>query len=164
MRALRGWRPHATRSGRRPAPYRTGPLLALYGYSAKTPLMTLLGADGTFRLEAAAASAHVPIEQLAPLRPWLAAYVLEHAYAQATGHTGLSANQVLAADATKAGVTVHSEFPAQDDTIAAYGALSTLADLQFLRFTLDEILAAPGETIAKMPTGRGACWARRQGR
>jgi len=84
-------------------------------------------------------------ETLEQLRPWLAAYELEHAYQKRNGQTGLSANQVLAAEAMKAGVPVRSEFPTQEDTIAGYGALSPIADLQFLRFTLDEILAGPAK-------------------
>ena len=132
-----------------------GPLIVRYGYDPKTPLATLLGEDDKARLKAAAALAVLPVEQLGSARPWLAAYELEHSYARATGHTGLSANQVLAADANKAGVPVHSEFPAQDDTIAAYGALSPLADLQFLRFTLDDILAAPGEIDREIRVGEG---------
>lgn len=120
-------------------------MIVRYGYDAKTPLLSLLGEDDTARLKAASALARLPVERLGSARPWLAAYQLEHAYAQATGHAGLSANQVLAADAHKAGVPIRSEFPAQDDTIAAYGALSPAADLQFLRLTLDDILAAPGE-------------------
>jgi uncharacterized protein YbaP (TraB family) len=133
-----------------------GPLIIRYGYDPKkTALMNLLGEDDKARLKAAAALALLPVEQLGAARPWLAAYDLEHSYAHAIGHTGLSANQVLAADANKAGVPVQSEFPAQDDTIAAYGALSQVADLQFLRFTLDEILAPPGEV-----DGENAGWAK----
>jgi uncharacterized protein len=122
-----------------------GPLIVRYGYDPKTPLLALLNGDDKARLKQAAALAQLPVEQLGSVRPWLAAYELEHAYGRATGHTGLSANQVLTADAKKVGVPIRSEFPAQDDTIAAYGTLSPLADLQFLRLTLDDILAAPGE-------------------
>ena len=130
-------------------------MIVRYGYDAKTPLLSLLGEDDTARLKAASALARLPVERLGSARPWLAAYQLEHAYAQATGHAGLSANQVLAADAHKAGVPIRSEFPAQDDTIAAYGALSPAADLQFLRLTLDDILAAPGKVDQE-----NAGWAR----
>jgi uncharacterized protein YbaP (TraB family) len=122
-----------------------GPLIIRYGVDPKTPLMSLLSEADRVRLGEAAALAHVPMEQLAKLRPWLATYQLEHEYARATAHTGLSANQVLTARANQSGVPVRSEFPAQDDTIAAYGSLSPAADLQFLRFTLDEMLAAPGK-------------------
>jgi uncharacterized protein len=132
-----------------------GPLIVRYGYDAKTPLMTLLSEDDKARLGKAAALAQLPVAQLGSLRPWLAAYELEHAYDHATGATGLSANQVLSADAKRAGVPIRSEFPAQDDTIAAYGALSPIADLEFLRFTLDDILAAPGEVDRE-----NAAWAR----
>jgi uncharacterized protein YbaP (TraB family) len=132
-----------------------GPLIARYGLDPKTPLATRLSEADRGRLAAAAAMARVAVAQLTNLRPWLAAYQLEHAYAGVTGHTGLSANQVLMAKAKQDGVPVRSEFPAQDDTIAAYGALSPAADLQFLRFTLDEILAAPGRVDRE-----NADWAR----
>ncbi len=132
-----------------------GPQIVRYGYDAKTPLMAKLSEDDKARLAKAAALAQIPVAQLGSVRPWLAAYELEHAYDRVMGRTGLSANQVLAADAKKAGVAIQSEFPAQDDTVAAYGALSADADLQFLRFTLDEMLAAPGEADRE-----NADWAR----
>jgi uncharacterized protein YbaP (TraB family) len=43
-------------------------------------------------------------------------------------------------------VPILSEFPAQDDTIAGYGSMSPDADLQFLRYTLDYVLAPAGQT------------------
>jgi uncharacterized protein YbaP (TraB family) len=132
-----------------------GPLIVRYGYDAKTPLLTLLSEGDKDRLGKAAALAQLPVAQLGSVRPWLAAYELEHAYAHVTGNTAMSANQVLGADAKKAGVAIRSEFPAQDDTIAAYGAMSPLADLEFLRFTLDDILDPPGDIDRE-----NAAWAR----
>jgi uncharacterized protein YbaP (TraB family) len=123
-----------------------GPLIVRYGYDTKTPLISLLSPVDKERLDKAAPLARLPVDQLGKLRPWLAAYELEHSYARVLGHTALSANQVLAAEAAKAGIQVRSEFPTQEDTVAAYGAFSPAADLQFLRFTLDEILAPPGKT------------------
>lgn len=132
-----------------------GPLLVQYGSDASTPLLKRLGEADKARLVQAAALAHLPLDQLGSSRPWLAAYQLEQAYKRAMGLTGLSANEVLAADAQTAGVPIFSEFPAQDDTIAEYGALSPEQDLQFLRYTLDNILAQPEEA-----TRENADWAR----
>jgi uncharacterized protein YbaP (TraB family) len=119
-----------------------GPLMARYGLDAKTPLSSRLTDDDKVRLAKASALAHLPVERLQPFRPWLAAYQLERAYNRAAGLTGLSANEVLAADAKKAAVPIRSEFPSQGDTIAEYGSLSPEQDLQYLRYTLDNILAA----------------------
>jgi uncharacterized protein YbaP (TraB family) len=132
-----------------------GPLLVRYGFDAKNPLMTRLGAHDKSRVVQAAGLAHVSLEQLGTARPWLAAYQLEHAYRRVLGLTGLSANEVLTADAKTAGVPISSEFPAQDDTIVEYGSMAPDQDLQFLRYTLDDILAPPEEA-----TRENADWAR----
>ncbi len=120
-----------------------GPLIVKYGFDAKTPLMSRLDATDKDRLEKAAALAHLPVERLAQFRPWLAAQQLDDAYSRTLGLKGLSANQVLTAAAEKAGVAVNSEFAAQDDFIAWFGALAPEPDLQRLRATLDDILAPP---------------------
>ncbi|THD81950.1 MAG: TraB/GumN family protein [Phenylobacterium sp.] len=120
-----------------------GPLIVKYGFDAKTPLMSRLDATDKDRLAKAAALTHLPVERLAQFRPWLAAQQLEDAYYRTMGLKGLSANQVLTAAAEKAGIEVHSEFAAQDDFIATFGALSPEEDLQRLRATLDDILAPP---------------------
>jgi uncharacterized protein len=120
-----------------------GPLIVRYGFDAKTPLMSRLTEEDKARLAKAAEFVHLPVERLAQFRPWLAAQQLEDAYYRAMGLKGLSANQVLTADAQKAGVPVESEFAAQDDFIAWFGALPPELDLQRLRATLDDLLAPP---------------------
>ncbi|HEY3950830.1 TraB/GumN family protein [Phenylobacterium sp.] len=120
-----------------------GPLIVRYGFDAKIPLMSRLDATDKDRLAKAAALAHLPVERLSQFRPWLAAQQLDDAYNHVRGLKGLSANQVLSADAQKAGISVQSEFAAQDDFIAWFGALSPEEDLQRLRATLDDMLAPP---------------------
>lgn len=122
-----------------------GPLIVRNGFDSKTPLLSRLDATDKDRLEKAAALAHMPVERLTQFRPWLAAQQLDEAYSRAMGLKGLSANQVLTAAAQKAGIAVKSEFAAQDDFIAWFGALSPQEDLQRLRATLDDILAPPQE-------------------
>jgi uncharacterized protein YbaP (TraB family) len=123
-----------------------GPLIVQYGFDAKNSLMSRLDPNDKDRLGKAAELAHLPVERLSRFRPWLAAQQLEDAYSRTMGLTGLSANQVLTAVAAKAGIEVHSEFAAQDDFIAWFGALSPKQDLQRLRDTLDDILAPPEES------------------
>jgi uncharacterized protein YbaP (TraB family) len=118
-----------------------GPLIVRYGFDAKTPLLSRLDATDKDRLAKAAALAGLSVERLSQFRPWLAAQQLEDAYFRTMGLKGLSANQVLTAAAQKAGIGVFSEFAAQDDFIAWFGALSPEQDLQRLRETLDDILS-----------------------
>lgn len=122
------------------------PLVVRYGLDTKTPLMSRLDAAEKDRLEKAAALSKLPVERLEQLRPWLAAQQLEQACYQATGRTGRSANQVLAAAAVKASVATHSEFPAQDDVITWFGSLPPELDLQRLRETIDDVLTPPTES------------------
>ena len=124
------------------SPQPIGPLMARYGLDAKTPLTSRLTDDDKARLARAAELAQLPVSRLEPFRPWLAAYQLEQAYKRAAGLTGLSANEVLAAEAKKAAIPIRSEFPTQGDTIAEYGSLSSDQDLQFLRYTIDNILGS----------------------
>src|SRR5204863_9452527 len=95
-----------------------GPLIARYALDPKTPLMSRLTEADKARLAKAAALAHVSTARWGSYRPWSAANQLEQAYNRATGLTGRSASEVIAARAKAAGVPVESEFPAQDDTLA----------------------------------------------
>jgi uncharacterized protein YbaP (TraB family) len=123
-----------------------GPLVVRYGIDPKTPLMSRLNATDRAGLEKAAAIAGLPLARLTQFRPWLAAQQLEEAYYKAKGRTGLSANQVLSSEAAKAGLTIRSEFPAQDDLITWFGGLSPDLDLQRLRETIDDVLASDADT------------------
>jgi uncharacterized protein YbaP (TraB family) len=115
-------------------------LMQRYGVDPSKPLLDRLAPEDKQRLASAASFTHTPIEQLGHLRPWLAGYLLQQAYYRALELRGLTANQVLATSASKAGLAANSEFPTQDEAIAWFGALSAEADLQFLLYTLAEAL------------------------
>jgi uncharacterized protein len=93
-------------------------------------------------LAKAAEVAQVPLASLATLRPWVAGGVLEDGYYKARGMSD-AADKILVAKATSAGVPVSSEFPVKDDVIEWFGAMSPEQDIEFLRYSLDMILAGP---------------------
>jgi uncharacterized protein YbaP (TraB family) len=130
-------------------------LMQRYGLDPGAGLMARLSAAEKERFAAAASLTHTPMEQLAHLRPWLAGYLLQQAYYQAFDLKGATANQVLARSAAKAGLASHSEFPTQDEAIAWFGALTPAQDLQFLLYTLDDLLRPRQEV-----DGENAAWAR----
>lgn len=116
-------------------------LIFQHGMDRENQLMQKLSAVEQERLKKAAAFAQVPLESLAPLRPWTAALSIEGAYYQQLQRTkSNSAEAVLIPVATQAGLNVQHEFSAQDDLIAMMGTLSQEQDLQFLNYVLDQIL------------------------
>lgn len=94
------------------------------------------------RFEQACQLAKIPLEALAPFRPWLAATQLESAYFAAMNldEQGTAEN-VLLPLTKQTGIRHASEFPAQDDVLRFMGAMTPDEDLEFLRYTLDHILA-----------------------
>lgn len=120
-----------------------GDLVSRYGMDAGKPLDAWLTVDDKARLAKALKVCGVPADSIAPLRPWLAGASLQQAYYKAAGASGNSADKLLATRADKSGIAVSSEFPAQDDVFAWFGAMSPVQDVQFLRYALDEILAGP---------------------
>lgn len=120
-----------------------GELVKRFGADANKPLTAWLTADDQARLAKAADYCRMPMDSLAQFRPWLAGASLQEAYYRVAGLSTDSADRVLVAQASKHGVAVSSEFPAQDDVFAWFGAMSPAQDVQFLRYSLDEILAGP---------------------
>ncbi len=119
-------------------------LIKRYGMDLQMPLTKKLDAAGLARLAEAAALAKMPIEALAPFRPWTAAFTLEGAYYdQLKRDQAHTAENVLIPIAKTAGVALASEFAAQDDICAFMGEFTTEQDLQFLHYTLDTVLAGP---------------------
>jgi uncharacterized protein YbaP (TraB family) len=118
-------------------------LVARYGMAADKPLDAWLTPEDRARVAKAAAICRVPPDSIAPLRPWLAGASLQQSYYAAAGQSGKSGDAVLAEQAKAAGIAVSSEFAAQDDVFAWFGAMSPAQDVQFLRYALDEILAGP---------------------
>lgn len=117
--------------------------IARYGVDADKPLAKWLNQDDQDRLAKAAAFCHTPIASLAPYRPWLAGAILQDAYYAATGMNQPAADDVLAAEAKKTGISLSHEFPRKDDTIAWFGSMSPIQDIEYLRYVLDSILAGP---------------------
>ena len=117
-------------------------LVARYGIDETSPLESRLTERDQERLARAAELAHVPLSSLAHFRPFMAGSMLEDAYYNAMGMSD-AAEKILVAKAMSAGVSVLSEFPAKDDVIAWFGAMSPERDLQFLRYSLDQILEGP---------------------
>ncbi len=119
-------------------------LIADYGVDESAPLESQLTKTDRERLAAAAELAHVPLASLTKFRPWLAGSVLEDAYYRAMGMAD-AADKVLVAEAKSDGITVSSEFPTKDDVIEWFASLSPEQGLQFFRYSLDTVLAAPEE-------------------
>lgn len=124
-------------------------LVVRYGVDGAAPLSERLSSEDWTRVEAALALTHVPSESIAPFKPWLAAATLEGASYAASGLTGRGAQIVIAEQYQAAGKRVESEFPTQDDVMEWFGAMTPEQGLQFLRYTLDNILAAPESEAAK---------------
>lgn len=120
-------------------------LVKRFGVDANKPLAAWLSGDDQARLAKAAGICRMPLAELASYRPWLAGASLQEAYYRAAGLSTQSADRVLVTQAAQHGVTVSSEFPTQDDVFAWFGAMSPAQDVQFLRYSLDEILAGPKE-------------------
>lgn len=116
-------------------------LIHRYGMDPKRPLDSWLDAHDKVRLAKAAAYCGLKMDDLEPCRPWLVGSILEEKFYQAVGWKGKSARDVLVDQATHASIPWHSEFKTKDDVFAWFGAFTTLQDIQYLRYTLDEVLA-----------------------
>lgn len=109
----------------------------------KRPLSQWLDQEDKRRLALAAAYCKVSVTDLEPYRPWCAVSVLQDAYYVASGATGTSADRVLRDRATRNRQPTYSEFPTKDDVFAWFARMTPDQELQFFRYTLDEILAGP---------------------
>jgi uncharacterized protein YbaP (TraB family) len=115
-------------------------LAVKYGVDPARPLATWLTEDDRARIDAAAAAKGANAAILAAVRPWLAAQILRMA---ADAHDGLSyensPDAVLTKCANDAGLPIHSEFGAPEDTLRTFASMSPEAEVQYLRYTLYEI-------------------------
>jgi uncharacterized protein YbaP (TraB family) len=125
----------------------TKALIFKYGLDLKKPLSERLSATDLTRVKQAAELANIPLESIAPMRPFLAAFTIESAYfaAMKLDEQG-TAEKVLLRSAKMAKVPQSSEFEAQDDVIQFMGEMSAQEDMQFLQYTLDHILAGTTES------------------
>jgi len=119
-------------------------LIAQYGVDEAHPLASRLTTQDQAHLAKVADLTHVPLASLATYRPWLVGGVLEDAYYGVMKMSD-AAEKVLVAKATAAHVNVSSEFAVKDDVFAWFGGLSPEQDVQFLRYSLDMILAGEAE-------------------
>jgi uncharacterized protein YbaP (TraB family) len=124
----------------------TNDLVGRYGLDSGAPIGKRIAAADLARLEQAAALAKIPMDSMQQFRPWLAAFALEESYYSVMNlpEKG-TVEKVLEARAEAAGITHSSEFPAVDDVFAFMGAMTPEEDVQYLRYTLDHILAGPQE-------------------
>lgn len=118
-------------------------LLEKFAFNSAGTLSTWLSQADMARLKQAAARCRVELADLQPYRPWCVASLLQESYYQASGAKGAAADQVLRTKAEMAGVPLRSEFAAKDDVFAWFGGMSRVEEVQFLRYTLDEILSGP---------------------
>ncbi len=125
------------------------------GVDASAPLSERIPAADWVRVKAAAALNGVAIEDIDQLRPWLAAHTIGEASDESRGWGGETAETVIAVAALQAGKEVRSEFPFQEDIIEWFGKMTAQQSLEFMRFTLDEILASASDEAAKFDA-----WAR----
>jgi uncharacterized protein len=118
-------------------------LLERFAVDPKRPLRDWLDRSDMDRLQKAVAYCKVDLAEVEPYRPWCAAAVLQDAYYAASGAKGASADRVLRAQAERTAIPLRSEFPSKDDVFAWFGGMTPTQDVQFLRYTLDEITAGP---------------------
>lgn len=110
------------------------------------PLSDYLSTTDLSRVKRAAEIAQVPMEQIAPLRPWTAAAALESAYFRAENlDLEGTVESVLLRAATLAKIPHSSEFETQDDVVKFMGEMSAQEDVQFLQYTLDRVLAGAAD-------------------
>jgi hypothetical protein len=121
-------------------------LIKRWGIDGSTPLLAKLTPADQQRLAKVATLAKVPLDSLAPFRPWVVASELESNYYEAMNlpESG-TAEKILIAKAKSASVPVSSEFPANDDVIVFMGEMTQAEEIQYLQYTMDHILDGMAE-------------------
>lgn len=119
------------------------------GVDSSAPLSERLPESDWLRVQTAAARTGVTIESIDQFRPWLAAHTIGEASDESRGWVAQSAESVIAGAALQSGKEVRSEFPFQEDVIEWFGRMTAQQSLEFLRFTLDEVLSPISEEAAK---------------
>ncbi|WP_395011150.1 TraB/GumN family protein, partial [Undibacterium sp.] len=121
-------------------------LVAKYGLDTSKPITERLSANDLTRLKQVAELAKFPLEALAPMKPWLAAFTIESAYFESLklDEQG-TAERILLRSAKALKIPHASEFQSQDDLIEFMGGMSAQEDMQFFQYTLDHILAGHTE-------------------
>jgi len=114
------------------------PLIQTQGLSPSRPLSSLLNAEETAKLDAAARAIGVSAAQMDPMRPWLAALSLAMAPLTKAGYDAHSGVElILKAQATAAGKPI-TGLETLDQQVQVLAGLSEDVQLDFLRSALDD--------------------------
>jgi hypothetical protein len=114
------------------------------GEDRNAPLSTWLTPQQKDRVTKAAIALGTTYERLQYCQPWLAAGILNQA-AAAKQPPSSDPITLLAADAVKQHKTIHTEFPTMDALIDWQVKAPAAAQSQYLMFTIDTVLADPGD-------------------
>ncbi|WP_419262265.1 TraB/GumN family protein (plasmid) [Caulobacter sp. ErkDOM-C] len=122
-------------------------LVRKYGLNLESPLSGSLSGPDYADVRKAAEIAKVPLDSLEPMRPWLAASQIESAYFKEKGlkEQG-TAERVLLSKISSDKIRHASEFDAQDDVITFMGEMSKEEDVQFLQYTVKQIISGTAES------------------
>ncbi|WP_419320528.1 TraB/GumN family protein [Caulobacter sp. ErkDOM-E] len=122
-------------------------LVQKYGLNLEGPLSKSLTVSDYADVRKAAEIAKIPLESIEPMRPWLAASQIESAYFREKGlkEQG-TAERVLLSKVDLGKIRHASEFGAQDDVVRFMGAMSKEEDVQFLQYTLKQVIAGTTES------------------
>lgn len=122
-------------------------LVRKYGLNLESPLSKSLTISDYADLKRAAEIAKISLESMEPMRPWLAASQIESAYFREMGlkEQG-TAERVLLSKVDLSKIRHSSEFGTQDDVVQFMGAMSKDEDIQFLQYTLKQVIAGTSES------------------
>ena len=109
-------------------------------FDTSARLMARLDPTDQERVRTAAKLALVKLDDIAPLRPWAAASMIEEAYYDAMHLSRQGPQQVLVAKAVALGVATPCEFPDLDTNMQFLGGFTPTQDVQYLRYTMDHLL------------------------
>ena len=123
-------------------------LVTRNGIDNATPLMARLGAGDRARLEKATALCKVPMASLTRFRPWLAGATLKDAFYQAMGLSGLAPDKSAQRQGAGVGRSALQRVCREGRYRHLVRYHVAQADLQFLRYILDEVLASPSAQAA----------------
>jgi len=122
-------------------------LVRKYGLNLESPLSRSLTGPDYADVRKAAEIAKVPLDSIEPMRPWLAASEIESAYFREMGlkEQG-TAERVLLSKASSDKIRHASEFDVQDDVITFMGEMSNEEDVQFLQYTVKQVISGTAES------------------
>lgn len=122
-------------------------LVRKYGLNLESPLSKSLAGPDYAGVRKAAETAKISLDSIEPMRPWLAATEIESAYFREMGlkEQG-TAERVLLSKVSSDKIRHASEFDAQDDVITFMGEMSKEEDVQFLQYTVNQVISGTSES------------------